>query len=230
MNKVLMLVSSLMSLSILSQASVFAASIELELTQAKPAKKIVKRFSTKGRSGEAAGSITTTETASTEPSTVPSTTISTSTSTITSTTAKAPPSKPAIATKVNAGTVVKPLLTKSTLNTPSVSPLAPFAPLTALNTTTPSISTISPLGAFAPLNADTDTVSPIGRWLNKGFGWINSTLGVKEVKPWQKATLAEPVMAGGVAPTLAKFATKVFISKEATLGGNGVAGGGCGCK
>jgi hypothetical protein len=75
------------------------------------------------------------------------------------------------------------------------------------------------------------TVSPLGEWFNERFSWIDSLLNNKTVKPWQKATLAEPAMSpGGVAPVLGKFANKVFISKEASLGGNGVAGGGCGCK
>ena len=111
----------------------------------------------------------------------------------------------------------------------------PMAPLT-LSSLKPLATT--PLAPLAPLSSTTSldtgpsqSVSPLGQWLNKGFGWVDSLLGVKPVKPWQKATLAEPAMSqGGVAPTLGKFATKVFISKEASLGGNGVAGGGCGCK
>ncbi|PAJ72560.1 hypothetical protein CJF42_20625 [Pseudoalteromonas sp. NBT06-2] len=86
--------------------------------------------------------------------------------------------------------------------------------------------------SVSDLNAETpESVSPLGQWFNQGFGWVDSLLGNKSVKPWQKSTLAEPAMAaGGIAPVLGKFANKVFISKEATLGGNGVAGGGCGCK
>ncbi|KGJ91182.1 DUF4266 domain-containing protein [Colwellia psychrerythraea] len=75
------------------------------------------------------------------------------------------------------------------------------------------------------------SVSPAGQWLNKGFTWIDDWFIDKEVKPWQKAKLAEPVMLpGGVAPVMKKFSSKIYISKAATLGGDGVAGGGCGCK
>lgn len=75
------------------------------------------------------------------------------------------------------------------------------------------------------------SVSPEGQWLNEGFTWIDDWFIDKEVKPWQKAKLAEPAMLpGGVAPVMKKFSSKIYISKAATLGGDGVAGGGCGCK
>ena len=75
------------------------------------------------------------------------------------------------------------------------------------------------------------SVSPAGQWLNKGFTWIDDWFIDKEVKPWQKAKLAEPVMSpAGVAPVMKKFASKIYISKAATFGGDGIAGGGCGCK
>ena len=75
------------------------------------------------------------------------------------------------------------------------------------------------------------SVSPAGQWLNKGFTWIDDWFIDKEVKPWQKAKLAEPVMSpSGVAPVMKKFASKIYISKAATFGGDGIAGGGCGCK
>lgn len=60
---------------------------------------------------------------------------------------------------------------------------------------------------------------------------LTSALGVVDVKPWQKSKLAQQSMKkGGAIPSLAKFSGKVFISKEATRGGQGVAGGGCGCN
>lgn len=91
---------------------------------------------------------------------------------------------------------------------------------------------ISPLLGLAPIDKKPPpSVSPVGQWLNKGFTWIDDWFVEKEVKPWQKAKLAEPVMLpGGVAPVMKKFATKIYISKAATLGGDGIAGGGCGCK
>ena len=53
----------------------------------------------------------------------------------------------------------------------------------------------------------------------------------EKVKPWQKAKLAKASMKpGGLIPDSEKFNEKVFSSKESSRGGNGVAGGGCGCN
>lgn len=105
--------------------------------------------------------------------------------------------------------------------------------LTAISPTPPKGFSINkPLTLnIAAMDNEISGVSPLGQWLSSGFSWIDSIFSIKAVKPWQKSILAEPAMsASGVSPVVAKFATKVFISKEATLGGNGVAGGGCGCK
>jgi len=54
---------------------------------------------------------------------------------------------------------------------------------------------------------------------------------VKEVKPWEKETLAKPIMQfGGLHPEVTKFESHVYFSKEASKGGLGVSGGGCGCN
>ena len=54
---------------------------------------------------------------------------------------------------------------------------------------------------------------------------------IEEVKPWEKETLAKPIMQfEGLHPEVRKFESHVYFSKEATRGGNGVAGGGCGCN
>ena len=54
---------------------------------------------------------------------------------------------------------------------------------------------------------------------------------VKEVKPWEKESLAKPIMQfGGLHPEVTKFESHVYFSKEASRGGAGVAGGGCGCN
>jgi len=54
---------------------------------------------------------------------------------------------------------------------------------------------------------------------------------VKEVKPWQKAVHAKPVMKeGGPNSLLNKFEQHIYFSKEATRAGSGVQGGGCGCN
>lgn len=54
---------------------------------------------------------------------------------------------------------------------------------------------------------------------------------IKSVKPWQKAALAkESMQFGGGNPALEKYINHIYFSKEASKGGNGVAGGGCGCN
>ncbi len=54
---------------------------------------------------------------------------------------------------------------------------------------------------------------------------------IKEVKPWQKGTLAKETMQfSGGNGSLRKFTNHIYFSKEASKGGSGVAGGGCGCN
>lgn len=54
---------------------------------------------------------------------------------------------------------------------------------------------------------------------------------VKEVKPWERATLAKPIMKeGGLHSLQKKYEEHIFFSKESSKGGGGVAGGGCGCN
>ena len=50
------------------------------------------------------------------------------------------------------------------------------------------------------------------------------------VKPWQRGTLAKPEMAWSKDSLEAEFEQHVFSSKEASHGGDGAAGGGCGCN
>jgi|GEM_PF-2818352 len=202
---------SLMLLALGGNNSVMAISLSIEPATSIETHTVVKRFSTKGRLNNLAQPINDDQPAALTPVATLNAINPSATKPLTSIT------KPAV---VKTRVKLEPVAVPNKINTATLTPL-PLLPL--LNT--------SPLTPMAPLNAATpDTVSPAGKWLNRGFEWINSSLGLKQVKPWQKAILAEPVMTGGVAPTLAKFATKVFISKEATLGGNGVAGGGCGCK
>jgi hypothetical protein len=54
---------------------------------------------------------------------------------------------------------------------------------------------------------------------------------LEDVKPWQKGTLAKDTMtpSGGNA-ILYKYQKHIYFSKEASKGGGGVAGGGCGCN
>ncbi len=54
---------------------------------------------------------------------------------------------------------------------------------------------------------------------------------IEEVKPWEKENLAKPIMQfEGLHPEVTKFESHVYFSKEASRGGSGVAGGGCGCN
>jgi len=54
---------------------------------------------------------------------------------------------------------------------------------------------------------------------------------IKNVKSWEKGTLAKDSMQSNLGNSLlSKFEKHVYFSKEATKGGGGVAGGGCGCN
>lgn len=54
---------------------------------------------------------------------------------------------------------------------------------------------------------------------------------IKNVKSWEKETLAKDTMKDGGGNVLfKKFANHIYFSKEASKGGGGVAGGGCGCN
>jgi len=54
---------------------------------------------------------------------------------------------------------------------------------------------------------------------------------VTDVKPWEKETLAKPTMKDGGMNTLSKkYEEHMYFSKEASRGGSGVSGGGCGCN
>jgi len=54
---------------------------------------------------------------------------------------------------------------------------------------------------------------------------------IKNVKSWQKGILAKDSMkVGGGNMLFSKFTKHIYFSKEASKGGGGVAGGGCGCN
>jgi hypothetical protein len=56
-------------------------------------------------------------------------------------------------------------------------------------------------------------------------------IGCTSVKPWEKDILAKPIMQfEGLHAEVNKFESHVYFSKEASRGGYGVAGGGCGCN
>ena len=53
------------------------------------------------------------------------------------------------------------------------------------------------------------------------------TLGVK---PWERDLLAKPQMALDSHPLQSSFNEHIYFSKEASSGGKGFGGGGCGCN
>jgi len=54
---------------------------------------------------------------------------------------------------------------------------------------------------------------------------------IEDVKPWEKEILAKKMMKnGGINPIAKQFQEHIYFSKEASKGGSGVSGGGCGCN
>ena len=53
---------------------------------------------------------------------------------------------------------------------------------------------------------------------------------IGDVKPWEKGTLARKDMALDSNPMQTAFDDHIYFSKEASSGGRGFAGGGCGCN
>ena len=54
---------------------------------------------------------------------------------------------------------------------------------------------------------------------------------IKDVKPWEKETLAKKTMKeSGTNPIGKQYEEHIYFSKEASKGGSGVSGGGCGCN
>jgi len=55
-------------------------------------------------------------------------------------------------------------------------------------------------------------------------------VGCANVKPWQRGTLADPVMRPDSNPLALSMDEHIYFSREAGAGGRGVGGGGCGCN
>jgi len=63
------------------------------------------------------------------------------------------------------------------------------------------------------------------------FLFLLSGCAIKNVKSWEKGLLAKETMKEGGGNTLfKKYVSHIYFSKEASKGGGGVAGGGCGCN
>jgi len=56
------------------------------------------------------------------------------------------------------------------------------------------------------------------------------TSGCSSVEPWERGNLAKPEMQVSGDPVDELLMEQVFYSKEASSGGVGAAGGGCGCN
>jgi len=50
------------------------------------------------------------------------------------------------------------------------------------------------------------------------------------VEPWQRDVLAKPQMALDSSPLTSSLDDHIYFSKEASSGGRGFGGGGCGCN
>jgi len=54
--------------------------------------------------------------------------------------------------------------------------------------------------------------------------------GCTNVKPWERSALADYTMRADRDPLALKNSEHIWFSREATAGGRGVGGGGCGCN
>ena len=54
--------------------------------------------------------------------------------------------------------------------------------------------------------------------------------GCETVQPWERGTLARPEMQWQPDPMEISLQAQINASKEASSGGQGAAGGGCGCN
>jgi hypothetical protein len=56
------------------------------------------------------------------------------------------------------------------------------------------------------------------------------TPALVKVQPYERGTLAKPVMADSLNPLETAMTDHAYFSREASSGGAGVGGGGCGCN
>ena len=54
--------------------------------------------------------------------------------------------------------------------------------------------------------------------------------GCAQVQPWERDVLARPEMSLDTSPLDAAIDDHIYFSKEASSGGRGFGGGGCGCN
>lgn len=59
---------------------------------------------------------------------------------------------------------------------------------------------------------------------------MSGCAGIETVAAWERGYLAEAGMQWDASQQEARFKAHVYTSKESSSGGNGAAGGGCGCN
>jgi hypothetical protein len=59
---------------------------------------------------------------------------------------------------------------------------------------------------------------------------VVSLTGCANVKPWERGRFADYTMRSDRDPLASSFAEHMWFSREASSGGRGVGGGGCGCN
>lgn len=59
---------------------------------------------------------------------------------------------------------------------------------------------------------------------------VGSGIGCANVKPWERSNLADYTMRGDRDPLGVATAEHMWFSREASSGGRGIGGGGCGCN
>ncbi|HXH62332.1 MAG TPA: DUF4266 domain-containing protein [Fimbriimonadaceae bacterium] len=56
------------------------------------------------------------------------------------------------------------------------------------------------------------------------------TSGCTTTQPWERGTLADYTMRSNRDPLIGPMTEHIYFSREASSGGQGVGGGGCGCN
>ena len=63
------------------------------------------------------------------------------------------------------------------------------------------------------------------------IGWLSGCSSIEPwVKPYERDKLADPIMALDSDPISSAYLQHVYESREGARGGEGAAGGGCGCN
>jgi len=101
------------------------------------------------------------------------------------------------------------------------------------------------MSSSVALSLLSDSLPPASERRARSSHWISARLGrgivllsalsaasggCATVKPWERGLLAKSEMQFIACPTLHGIDQHIYFSKEASTGGVGVAGGGCGCN